>query len=146
MMSKAILAPAAVLVAWSLLVMTWMAFTRLGSMRELPREKLRELPRTGGRGQDLERVLPQEVNWVSHNYSHLMEQPTLFYAIVAVLAIAGEATPLNVALAWGYAGLRILHSLWQILVNAVRMRFMLFVAASACLIVLTINAVRATVF
>jgi hypothetical protein len=145
-MTKDILAPAAVLVLWSLIVMGWMAFTRFGAVKEVPRDKLRELPRLGGRGQDLERVLPAEASWASHNYTHLMEQPTLFYATVAILALLGQGTGLNLWLAWAYTLLRIAHSLWQILVNKVQVRFLLFLASSACLIILAINAVRATVF
>jgi hypothetical protein len=144
-MTKAILAPAAVLVLWSLIVLGWMAITRFGGVKDVPREKLKELPRTGGRGQDLERVLPANVSWASHNYTHLMEQPTLFYAVVMILALVGEGTGLNLTLAWAYTGLRIAHSLWQILVNKLPVRFALFIASTACLIALAINAVRATV-
>jgi hypothetical protein len=143
-MSKALLAPAAVLVLWSLFVLLWMAATRFGGVRTAPKEKLRELPRVGGRGSDIEKALPTKAAWPSHNYTHLMEQPTLFYAAVGILALIGEATATNVALAWGYVGLRILHSLWQILINTVPVRFVLFILSTICLIVLAINAVRAT--
>ena len=47
----------------------------------------------GGRGQDLDGVLPDHVNWKAHNYAHLVEQPTLFYATVFVLQLAQAATP-----------------------------------------------------
>jgi hypothetical protein len=143
-MSKAVLAPAAVLVLWSLVVMGWLAVSRSGALKQVPREKLRELPRTGARGQDLEKVTPPEANWVAHNHTHLMEQPTLFYATVAILAIAGAATQTDVWLAWGYTVLRVAHSLWQILVNRIPVRFALFAASSACLVILAINALRAT--
>ncbi len=143
-MVKAILAPAAVLILWSLVVMMWMAAARFGGMKTLPREKMRELPRVGGRGEDLQRVLPQSTNWVSHNYTHLMEQPTLFYAVVAILALVGEGSGMNVQLAWGYAIVRIAHSLWQGLINTIPVRFALFLVSSLCLLGLSINAVRAT--
>jgi hypothetical protein len=143
-MSKALLAPAAVLVLWSLIVLLWMAATRFGGVRTAPKEKLRELPRVGGRGSDIEKALPAKSAWPSHNYTHLMEQPTLFYAAISILALLGEATSTNVALAWGYVGLRILHSLWQVLVNTVPVRFGLFILSTLCLIALAINAVRAT--
>lgn len=145
-MPKDILAPAAVLVLWSLVVMGWLAVARYRGVSQVPSEKMRELPRVGGRGQDLERVLPAETAWVSHNYTHLMEQPTLYYATVAILALAGQAGGVNVALAWGYALFRIAHSLWQILVNTIPVRFGLFLAASGCLIALAINALRVTLF
>jgi hypothetical protein len=143
-MSKALLAPAAVLVLWSLLVMLWLGMARYRAAMKLPPEKMRELPRVGGRGQDLEKVLPPQTAWVSHNYTHLMEQPTLFYAVVVMLAILGQATPMNVALSWGYTGFRIAHSVWQITINTIPVRFGLFLLASACLIGLAISAVLAT--
>lgn len=98
----------------------------------------------GGRGQDLEGVLPPLVNWKSHNYTHLMEQPTLFYAVVAILAIVG-AGRIDVALAWGYVSLRVVHSLWQATVNRVPVRFALFSLSTFCLIGLAVRAVLATV-
>lgn len=88
-MTKAILAPAAVLVLWSLIVVLWLGFARFGGIKAAPKEKLRELPKVGGRGTDLEKVLPPQANWISHNYTHLMEQPTLFYATVLILAVVG---------------------------------------------------------
>jgi hypothetical protein len=144
MMSKALLAPAAVLILWSLFVLLWMAATRFGGVRSAPKEKLRELPRVGGRGADIEKALPTKASWPSHNYTHLMEQPTLFYATIGILALLGQATSTNVNLAWGYVGLRIAHSLWQVLVNTVPVRFGLFILSTLCLIALAINAVGVT--
>jgi hypothetical protein len=143
-MAKAILAPAAVLALWTLIVMAWLATTRFGGLKGVPREKLRELPRVGVIGADLQRVLPPRVNWVSHNYSHLMEQPTVFYAVVLILALVGQGDGLNAQLAWGYTIIRIVHSLWQGLVNTIPVRLGLFALSSACLVWLAINAVRAT--
>jgi hypothetical protein len=143
-MSKAILAPAAILILWSLIVLLWMAATRGSGLKTLQREKMRELPRVGARGEDLQKVLPQSANWVSHNYTHLMEQPTLFYAVVMILALVGQGDGLNVQLAWGYTVIRIAHSLWQGLINTIPVRFGLFILSSLCLMALAINAVRAT--
>jgi hypothetical protein len=98
----------------------------------------------GGRGQDLDAILPPDVNWKSHNYTHLMEQPTIFYATVAIIALAGASGGINTSLAWAYAGLRIIHSLWQALVNTIPVRFSLFLLSTGCLLVLAVNAVRAT--
>ena len=141
-MGSQILAPAAVLVLWSVIMIYWMAGTRIPAMGKLGADLKTAKP--GGRGVDLEGVLPDQVNWKAHNYAHLMEQPTLFYAVVAILALAGAGDGLNTKLAWGYAGLRILHSLWQSLVNTIPVRFTLFLASSLCLTVLAINAVRVT--
>lgn len=139
-MQGAILMPAAVLVLWSLVMLFWMAGSRLPAL-----SKLGGLgnAKPGGRGQDLEGVIPDHVNWKAHNYAHLMEQPTLFYATVMILAILG-ATQLDVGLAWGYAGIRVIHSVWQSTVNRVPVRFTLFLLSSMCLIALAIRALVAT--
>ena len=57
--------------------------------------------------------------WKSHNYNHLMEQPTIFYAIALTLALMDFGGGINYWLAWGYVGLRIVHSLVQCTVNVV---------------------------
>ena len=137
-----ILAPAAILVLWSLLVLVWMAATRFPGMSKAGIDLRKARP--GGRGIDLEPVLPAKTNWVSHNYTHLMEQPTLFYAVVGILALTGTGNGINLTLAWAYAILRIVHSLWQILVNVTAIRFLIFLASTLCLLVMAINAVRAT--
>ena len=47
---------------------------------------------------------------------------------------------INYWLAWGYVGLRVLHSLVQGTVNVVRYRLTLFGLASLCLLGLTTHA------
>jgi hypothetical protein len=61
----------------------------------------------GARGVNLEGVIPDKVNWKAHNYTHLMEQPTLFYATVVILGVTGAGDGINLTLAWAYVGLRI---------------------------------------
>jgi uncharacterized MAPEG superfamily protein len=141
-MENTILAPAAVLVLWSLIMLLWLAATRLPAMSKAGID-LKTAP-PGGRGVDLEPVLPTKLNWISHNYTHLMEQPTLFYAVVGILALAGQGGGINTTLAWGYVGLRIVHSLWQALINVTAIRFVIFLLSTICLFVLAINALRAT--
>ena len=70
-----------------------------------------------------------------------MEQPTVFYPVVIMLAVMGDNSALSVNLAWGYTGLRILHSFWQANVNTVPIRFAFFGLSSLCLIVLAARAV-----
>ena len=139
-----ILAPAAVLVLWSLLVLLWMTVTRFSAFAKAGL-KLNEAER-GTRYIEVESMMPPKVNWKSHNYTHLMEQPTLFYAVVAVLALAGAGDGVNVTLAWAYVGIRVVHSFWQALVNIVPVRAALFTLSTLCLLALSINAVRVTLF
>ena len=140
-MQAQILAPAAVLVVWSLVMLTWLAATRLPAMSKMMGGLKNAQP--GGRGQNLEGVLDDRINWKSHNYSHLMEQPTIFYATVAILAIMG-AGAVDVLLAWAYVAIRIVHSIWQATVNVVSVRFALFSISTACLLVLAVRAVMTT--
>ena len=134
-----ILAPAAVLVLWSLVMLIWLAATRLPPLFKQPGGLA--AAKRGGRGQDLEGVLPDSIQWKSHNYAHLMEQPTLFYATVAILAILG-ANEHDVLFAWAYVALRIVHSLWQATVNKVPVRFALFNLSTLCLVVLALHAAK----
>jgi hypothetical protein len=96
--------------------------------------------RRGSRGSALEGAIPDEANWKAHNYAHLMEQPTIFYAIVFALILMGFDARINVYLAWGYVGLRIVHSVWQATINIVPVRFLIFLLSTLCLIALTIHA------
>lgn len=141
-MSSPILAPAAVLIAWSMVMWGWLLVTRIRSFKAAGVDL--KTAKKGARGADLEAVLPPEVMWKAHNYNHLMEQPTLFYAVVIILALAGYGEGLNAQLAWGYTVLRIAHSLWQATINTVPVRFLLFLLSSLCLIALSLHAVMAT--
>ena len=140
-MQAQILAPAAVLVLWSLVMLVWLAATRLPPIFKQPGGMAAAKP--GGRGADLEGVLPDSVNWKSHNYTHLMEQPTIFYATVVILALMG-ASATDVMLAWAYVAIRIVHSIWQATVNVVSVRFALFILSTVCLLVLAIHAFELT--
>jgi hypothetical protein len=134
-----ILAPAAVLVLWSLVMLLWTAATRFPAIAKSGMDMSKAPP--GGRGQNLDGVLPDKVQWKSHNYTHLMEQPTIFYATVAILALSGAGTGLNLTLAWAYTGIRIVHSLWQATVNTIiPVRFGLFLLSTVCLMIMAVNA------
>jgi hypothetical protein len=126
-----LLAPVVTLVAWSLVMLIWLAIKRAPFVRD--RSKIPP----GTRGEDMP---PGPHNWPAHNYQHLMEQPTLFYAIVLALVLMGFDHPINVWLAWGYVGLRIIHSIVQATVNIVRIRFMIFALSTLCLVGLTTHA------
>lgn len=141
-MQAQMLAPAAGLIAWSLVMMVWMAATRLPAMKKMSGVGK---AKPGGRGQDLEGVLEDRVNWKAHNYAHLMEQPTLFYAASLIIALLGAAAG-DVLAAWIYVALRVVHSIWQATVNVVSVRLMLFLASSFALIWLAYRALSLTLF
>jgi hypothetical protein len=132
-----LLGPVVALVAWTLVMFIWMYIMRLSAMK---RAGISLKGRVGTRGGALEGVIPDQANWKAHNYNHLMEQPTIFYAIVLALALMHFDAPINVYLAWGYVVLRIVHSLIQATVNVVTWRFLVFILATLCLIGLTTHA------
>ena len=133
-----LLAPLVALVAWTLVVMLWMLVARMGEFRRMG-ITLGTIP-AGARGVDMDGRAEPSAQWKSHNYNHLMEQPTIFYAIVIALALMGMDQPINQYLAWGYVVLRILHSLIQCTSNIVRFRLPIFGLASLCLLGLTVHA------
>ncbi len=132
------------LAAWTMFIQAWMYATRLPAMS---RAKIDGTKLVGSTGKSLrdDLVAAGEVraSWVADNYNHLMEQPTIFYATALALAVLGESGSLVVGLAWGYTGLRIAHSLVQILSNRVLIRFALFASASLCLVGLVLLALSA---
>jgi hypothetical protein len=134
-----ILGPVIFLVAWTLVVMVWMVVTRFAAMR---RKGISLKGRVGTRTGSLEGVIEDSVNWKAHNYSHLVEQPTLFYAVALTLALAQAGGGYNFILAWAYVGLRVLHSLVQTTVNIVLYRTALWMLSSLVLIALTVQAAR----
>ena len=125
------------LVAWTLVMQVWMYAARLPAMR---RAGISLKGRRGSRGGALEGAIPDEANWKAHNYGHLLEQPTVFYAIALTLALLDFGGGINLYLAWAYVAFRILHSLIQATVNIVAYRFIVFWLASLCLIGLTVHA------
>lgn len=141
-MEARMLAPAVVLVLWSIVMLFWTALSRLPAMKKIGASV--HTARPGGRGSQLDGVLPDAVMWKSHNYTHLMEQPTIFYPTVVILALMGAGAG-DVAIAWSYVALRIVHSLWQATVNKLRVRFALFILSTMCLIFLAIRAFALTV-
>ena len=145
-MHSEILKPVVVLAAWTMIMWIWMYATRLPAMN---RAKLDAKNMVGTTGRSLrdDLVAGGEVkaSWVADNYNHLHEAPTVFYAVALVLAMVGAGNSLNAQIAWVYVGLRIAHSVLQIVWNRVVVRFLIFALSSLCLMALTLHAVL-TVF
>ncbi|HEX4847817.1 MAG TPA: MAPEG family protein [Novosphingobium sp.] len=136
MIGMEILKPLAVLAGWTMVMWLWMYVTRIPAMNAA---KIDTKNLTGGTGKDLEAVLPGKVQWIAHNYNHLHEAPTVFYAVALALALVGQGDGLNATLAWAYVGLRIAHSLVQAVWNRVMVRFTLFALSSLALMALTLH-------
>ena len=134
-MHSPILAPLVALVLWSFVMWAWLYATRIPAIvkNEIVLDPNRPKEEFHAR-------LPAQVRWKADNYNHLMEQPTLFYAVVLTLALIGEGTGLNAGLAWVYVALRIVHSLVQASVNIIVLRFAIFMAASVVLLAMAVRA------
>ena len=128
-----LLQPVVALLAWSAIMFLWMYAVRIPAMIKADVDLKN---RVGGQGSDLDKILPPEVQWKSHNYNHLMEQPTLFYAACLVLVLTNCQSPIALYSAWAYVALRVVHSLVQSLSNRIRYRLGIFLLASIALIIL----------
>lgn len=132
-----IVQPVIVLAAWTMLVWLWLYIKRVPALRRSPIDIGTWV---GGTGRNLDDVLPERAQWPAHNYNHLMEQPTVFYAVALVLAVIGQGGGHSLHLAWAYVVLRIAHSLVQIFWNRIMVRFTLFLLSSLCLGALIVRA------
>lgn len=128
--------PILTLIAWTFVMWVWMYVTRLPAMQKAKID-LTEAARTG------KVDLPHEVRRIADNYNHLHEQPTIFYALALAMELMGAHHPLNIALAWAYVVIRIIHSLIQALVNYIPARFATFVAGSLVLAAMLVHAIIA---
>lgn len=137
-MHAPILAPAVALMAWTMVMWGWLYVTRIPAIAKARMKMDPTIPR----GEQMA-LLPPAVRWKADNYNHLMEQPTVFYAVVFALALLDQGAGINLTLAWAYVILRVIHSLWQALVNHILTRFAIFSVSSLVLIALVVNAARA---
>ena len=137
MIGMEILQPTVVLMIWTMVMWAWMYATRIPAMQKAQVDVNRLVSDPDS---SLDRQLPPQVQWKAHNYNHLHEQPTVFYAVAIVLAIVGAGDGLNAFLAWIYVGLRIIHSIVQVTANKVMVRFVLFSLSSVVLIALIVDA------
>jgi hypothetical protein len=131
------LEPVIALIAWTLIVWTWMYALRIPAMTaaNIDADDAKHPGSLDG--------LPSKVRAVADNYNHLHEQPTVFYALAFYTHLAGAADVTNVNLAWAYVTLRVIHSLVQNTSNKVMIRFSVFGLSSLMLIAITVRNLTA---
>ena len=124
------LTPVLFLVVWTLIIWIWMYALRIPAMQKAkidPQSALHPGSLSG---------LPVEARVAADNYNHLHEQPVVFYALAFYAHLAGVGDGLMVLLAWTYVLLRVVHSLVQIVLRLVMVRFAIFALSSITLIIM----------
>jgi len=132
-LQSSMIAPVMALVAWSLVIWVWMYVQRIPAM-----QKAGIKPQDARFPGALDR-LPDAARQAADNYNHLMEQPTIFYAAALAIQVAGHADGMAVHFAWVYVGMRVLHSLVQVSINLVAIRFLVFAASTGVLAAMVVR-------
>jgi hypothetical protein len=136
-MYSEIMKPVVVLAIWTMVMWVWLYATRIPAINQL---KLDPDSLVKDNAPSLDELLPAKVQWKAHNYNHLHEAPTVFYAMALLLALIGAGNGAPAMLAWAYVALRIVHSLVQATVNRVMLRFTIFLLSSIVLMALVVYA------
>ena len=129
-----ILTPVLALIVLTLVVWVWMYATRIPAMQRAG------IASQNARFPGSLDVLPDVPRQIANNYNHLMEQPTIFYAMVFYLYLTGQNDQLNIWLAWAYVGLRVIHTLIQCTINVVPLRFAVFSLSTLVLMAMAARA------
>jgi hypothetical protein len=141
MIKSEILHPVVALAMWTMIMWVWLYATRLPAMSRAKIDGIKMVGTTGkGLREQLIEAGEEKASWVADNYNHLHEAPTVFYAVALVIAMIGQGDGLNATIAWGYVGLRVAHSLAQVIGNRVAIRFLLFALSSLALFALVLHA------
>lgn len=140
MYAHGMLSPVVALIAWTLVMLIWLYATRIPAMS---RAGIKPGPETT---KSSLQTLPAWARNPADNYAHLMEQPTLFYAISFALQFLhnGQPPEFLIGLAWLYVVLRVVHSLLQATLNVILLRFAIFNISSIVLAILVWHAAVAT--
>ena len=125
-MTDPIWMPCAALVGLTALVWLKLYADRLGEMRAKHIEPQALATVRAAAGQ-LERTQAAD------NFRNLFEVPVLFYLLCVAIVLSGGSTPGFVAAAWGYVGLRALHSLIHVTYNRVTHRFLAYASSTLLL-------------
>ena len=136
-LNDSVLLPVLALIIWSLIVWAWMYALRIPAM-----QKAGIRPDDARHPGSLD-ALPASTRQVADNYNHLMEQPTIFYALAFFVVLAGHDGGFAVTLAWAYVGLRVVHSLIQNTVNRVMLRFLVFSISTLVLVAWVVRELMA---
>ncbi len=130
--NSAFLAPVIALIIWTMVVWAILFARRIPAFGKLKIDTESSKSPNG----DWKKQLPLKVEAPAHNYNHLMEQPTIFYAFMFWAFLTGNTSPVIGMLAWAYVGLRVVHSFIQVSTGPVMARFGVFTLSTLCLFVM----------
>lgn len=120
----------------TLFMASWQGLTRLPAMKKAGLDL-----QDAAHASDLDAHLPSKVRRINDNYNHLMEAPTVFYAVALAIIVGGLADTAHLYCAWMYVGLRCVHSLTQATVNLVAIRAPVYTVSWLVLGVMIVRAV-----
>ena len=126
-----ILNPMLAMMAWSALIVAILLMTRIPVV----------IKQWGNlqfakHSDELRPKMSEKFRYITDNYNHIFEQPTLFYAVLIYIQLASASNQMNISLAWAYVSLRMVHSSIQLTSNNVSWRAASF--ATSSLILMTI--------
>ena len=134
-----ILDPMLAMIAWSGLIVAILLMTRIP-----------EVIKQWGNLQfakhsdELRPKMSQKFRYITDNYNHIFEQPTLFYAVLIYIQLADTANQTNISFAWAYVFLRVVHPSIQLTSNNVSWRAASFATSSLILMAIISMEVVAT--
>ena len=123
-----ILNPMLAMMAWSALIVAILLMTRIPVV----------IKQWGNlqfakHSDELRPKMSEKFRYITDNYNHIFEQPTLFYAVLIYIQLADTANKINISLAWAYVSLRVVHSSIQLTSNNVSWRAASFATSSLIL-------------
>lgn len=137
MTATSFLSPVLALIVWTLLIWALMYARRIPAMKAA---KIHPETAKSPDGKWKEEM-PLSVQASAHNYNHLLEQPTIFYALMFYITLTAQmSTPIFYA-AWAYVALRVLHSFIQVSAGKVMLRFSIFSLSTIALISMVVMTV-----
>ena len=132
-MAPPILWPTFVLVALIWLVWLWLFVARTAHMRRSPPDA-----DSFASGAAATRYF-EPVEMPANNLRNLFEMPVLYFALVPLLLLTHQAGRAQLALAWAFVLLRVGHSLVQIAVKRVPLRFLVYLLSCVALLAMWIG-------
>ncbi len=132
MQQTQIFLPVAVLALWTLLVLGLVPIRRFTAAfaKKVTAEDFRFGEST---------TVPGEVTIANRAWMNLLEAPLLFYIACLIWFLIGGVDNGVIMLAWGYVGLRIVHTLVHVTYNRVFHRLTVFAVSNVVLITLWIR-------